>query len=811
MHAIWNGSAVAPPNTIAFAYPNNVLYWPWQGQENNGPFGDSCVALSDAITITKLTFYVTTAPGTGASYTLTARKNATTDTSASVTISGNATSASWTGSASFSQLDLLSISCTPSGGPASSGNVWWTIEYDSVGSDYYLLFGACGSNQQFDFYGSPFSMSPYSGTATDNEVVIPTDLTVTKIAANSYTAPNSGTYIFAVRKNNTTDSSFTAVMASASTTALSSAGSLAFTAGDRMVVKRTSTGSTAWTTGAYSLTVVPSFVGEVVQGFGNNTTPSSSTVQYEGPKGVGNELWDNTEANVYMRVAACTIKKLYVSLAAASGSGTSYAFTLRSNTADTSLVATLANTTTGNDTTHTATHADGNFFSVKMTPTSTPAATAGVKIGFVQLVTQPAVTTGVTALLGTTAAFSSTQTVGMTFSGYSPQNGDIIYFYINNSVGATAITTPAGWVNVLGGNTISAAGAACSSIAIYHVVTTSEVAAGTTTYTATNLFNSGATGRAGGCVLRGADTIVFVDDSNTTFSSSGTTTHVLSGLTGANLSTGSLILGGVGGSNLATYTVPSGWSQIILNSGGTTAMGLLSNNTPTTASFSVASTNITCSVSMAYSNITVAVLPRTAGIMYVSSAQANTNTVAMPSHSTNDLLIIVTYVTSATPPSLPAGWTNLATAVNGSAVASRVGYKIATSSSETSGTWTNAQSIFAHVYRYAIGPGSVSSNTGNSNSIDFPALNLLSAVGSWVERAAGHNSAGNVSSGTIPGYTNRLAGNSNLTTKDTNGPIASSPTLDSQSVNTTNTWVAWSWEILYTSPQTQQTQFFDMF
>jgi hypothetical protein len=608
MHAIWNGSATAPQNnTTNFAYVTNTLQKAWQGQENTNAFGDSCIALSDAVVITKITFYVTNAPGGSTSWNFTIRKNATTDTSATVTITGAATSATWSGSVSFTQLDLISLSSVPTGGPAASGNIFWTIEYDSVGSDYYLAMGNNGGQQNFDLFSNPFSPCPFSGTATDYEVVIPTDLTVVRIAASQAIVSN-GSYIYTVRKNNTTDLSVSATITGTDVSAVSGAGSLVFAPGDRMVVKRTG-GASNWIGCGYSITIVPSYAGEVVSAFGNNAIPSSTVAQYEGPRGIGNLVWDNTEANVYMRVAACSLTKLNVRLTTASGAGTSYAFTLRSNTADTTITTTLSNTTTGSDITHTAVHSDGNFLSIKITPTSTPAATAGVKIGFVQLVAQPAVSTSVTALLGTTAAYSSTQTVGMTFSGYVPQIGDIIYFFINNSVGATAITTPAGWVNVLGGNNISAAGAACSSVGIYHVVTAAEVTAVTTAYTATNLFNSGATGRAGGCVLRGADSVVFVDDFNTTSSSSGTTTHVLSGLTGANLSTGSLILGGLGGSNLATYTVPSGWTQVILNSGGTTAMGLMSNNTPTTAGSNVASTNVTCSVSMAYSNITVAVLP----------------------------------------------------------------------------------------------------------------------------------------------------------------------------------------------------------
>ena len=81
-----------------------------------------------------------------------------------------------------------------------------------------------------------------------------------------------------------------------------------------------------------------------------------------------------------------------------------------------------------------------------------------------------------------------------------------------------------------------------------------------------------------------------------------------------------------------------------------------------------------------------------------SSGGAGT-TITIPTHRAGDLILIFAYRDgSATAPSLPSGYTNLQ---NGGANtnSSRVGYKIALSSGETSGTWTNATHLIVYVIR----------------------------------------------------------------------------------------------------------------
>lgn len=96
----------------------------------------------------------------------------------------------------------------------------------------------------------------------------------------------------------------------------------------------------------------------------------------------------------------------------------------------------------------------------------------------------------------------------------------------------------------------------------------------------------------------------------------------------------------------------------------------------------------------------------------------------MPVHIPGDLLLVrAIRGNHATPPTLPSGWTNIATGASFGASA-RMAYKFATTSSETSGTWNNATrlNIFSVRNVSAIGghsvfEGSVGSGSGNINEI----------------------------------------------------------------------------------------------
>lgn len=136
---------------------------------------------------------------------------------------------------------------------------------------------------------------------------------------------------------------------------------------------------------------------------------------------------------------------------------------------------------------------------------------------------------------------------------------------------------------------------------------------------------------------------------------------------------------------------------------------------------------------------------------FVAAAGATSTSVSMPSHQTGDILIMIAVGTAA-PPSAPAGWTTIGTASR-SLYHSVLAYKIASSGSETSGTWTGANAVLCAVYRSsgAITVGDASGTADSSATMSFPSLTLENTSGASTVVMIGITAANNAS---FPASTN---------------------------------------------------------
>lgn len=123
-----------------------------------------------------------------------------------------------------------------------------------------------------------------------------------------------------------------------------------------------------------------------------------------------------------------------------------------------------------------------------------------------------------------------------------------------------------------------------------------------------------------------------------------------------------------------------------------------------------------------------------------------TNTATMPAHQTGDLIVVFAFRDgSTTAPTLVTSpsYTSIANA-GANTCSYRIARRIATSSGETVGTWTNATSVIVHVYRgvdQTTPIGVDGTSTGASTTVTYPALTLGVTDGSsWVAGFAGHRS-----------------------------------------------------------------------
>lgn len=110
-------------------------------------------------------------------------------------------------------------------------------------------------------------------------------------------------------------------------------------------------------------------------------------------------------------------------------------------------------------------------------------------------------------------------------------------------------------------------------------------------------------------------------------------------------------------------------------------------------------------------------------ISFVDKASALGTSVTLPTVVVGDIIIIFAYRNAITAPSLPAGYTAI-TNNSGNAQSFRTGFRIATSTSETSGTWTSADMVMASIYRGVSTIGGAGSTTTAAQS-----TTLMSGIG----------------------------------------------------------------------------------
>lgn len=162
--------------------------------------------------------------------------------------------------------------------------------------------------------------------------------------------------------------------------------------------------------------------------------------------------------------------------------------------------------------------------------------------------------------------------------------------------------------------------------------------------------------------------------------------------------------------------------------------------------------------------------------------QTGANSTSNLSVQVGDLLLAWAFRDGNTgAPTVPAGWNILNNAAGANTCGSALAWKYATSTSQASGTWTNATSLVIQAYRSTSGkklsPGAFSQSGGSSTTINYPALTLLNPFGnSWLVGFAGHRSV-NVAVETPPsGMTNRstvVDATDEAAGHDTNGAVSS--------------------------------------
>jgi hypothetical protein len=285
---------------------------------------------------------------------------------------------------------------------------------------------------------------------------------------------------------------------------------------------------------------------------------------------------------------------------------------------------------------------------------------------------------------------------------------DVVVMWAASATVAVLNAAPAGWVNALGGTTIVASDSH-SMACVYHKVTAGEASAQTLTYTATSLFTAAQTGYVHAALVRNVDPTTPLDAAASTFNSGNTITpHVLAGLAGADVGTGSLVLSSVTKDAVGAYsTLPSGW-EFLATTNTNLGMATLRREATTTSGVAVAATNITPSAGDEYASITVALTPGPSGPTTYDLAASGTST------STGSLAARLTLVASASGTSTSTG--SLAVAISSGAVSHAL---------SASGTSTSTGSLAVQLRL----PASASGTSTTSGSLAVVSTLAASASG----------------------------------------------------------------------------------
>lgn len=191
-------------------------------------------------------------------------------------------------------------------------------------------------------------------------------------------------------------------------------------------------------------------------------------------------------------------------------------------------------------------------------------------------------------------------------------------------------------------------------------------------------------------------------------------------------------------------------------------------------------------------------------ISYQGSA-AGTTTATIPSHAADDLIIGFAFRDgNANAPTIPGGWTTIENAAGANSAGAALAYKVALSSGETSGTWSNANTLIVHVYRgCATGDpiGDHAVDTAASTTVNYPTLASMQVTDgtSWVVGFAGHRSIDTNVQNAPSGMTNRISeldGTDEAAGHDTNGGVTSWTGTTVAVGGTSSGWRAMTVEIL---------------
>ena len=231
-------------------------------------------------------------------------------------------------------------------------------------------------------YAPPFGAASSFTTEVSSHGIIPSSGTVRELHVKVDTAPGAGKSYTIALSQELSATALTCQISDSNTTCNDTSNSISVTAGERLSIKITPSGTPAAARMAFNLEFLPTTEGETVL-MGSSSGSLLTGTRYLPLLGANNGGTSEGVRHIVMP-AAGTLKKLYVRLSATPGTDNARTFTLRKNAADVSGIS-IAYGATDSGTlsdTDTITVAAGDLISLSSLETGTPAA-ASIGYGIV--------------------------------------------------------------------------------------------------------------------------------------------------------------------------------------------------------------------------------------------------------------------------------------------------------------------------------------------------------------------------------------------------------------------------------------------
>lgn len=316
------------------------------------------------------------APGEDRSWTFTLRKNGG-DTAMTVTISGAATTGSYSGAIGVVADDEVSVSYVPSVEDPTATCVSWTMTYQPLDADKFWLSGCSNTNAANNRSGPMMgSGHTYLDRVT---LTMPCAGVISNWTAHVDTAPGDAKqWIVDVWNNGLVQTPSVTIAGAATTRATDSVHTLSVAAGDRLGMKYNTSTSPASTVCRYGCNFDPTDAGTFPMGMiSNNVQWSASATNYSAHAGVTYN-GSTTITHRQMVTRTGTLKSLYIYLDGSSpGAGKSFTVTVYKGTDPTDLTCQMSEAQTSASVTADVEVTTGDMLSVLITPSGTPTTNYG--------------------------------------------------------------------------------------------------------------------------------------------------------------------------------------------------------------------------------------------------------------------------------------------------------------------------------------------------------------------------------------------------------------------------------------------------